>query len=68
MIILTKVSYDIESLVGVPVTNVAEVTQHEKGGCWVKHWNGTEIRTMVIKDSLVEVQSKIHTAKGHKHD
>lgn len=66
MLILQRTTHGKLTPIGVPVTNIAEVSPHEDGGCWVKYWNGTEIRTMVVNESLDEIQHKTFIAKGHE--
>lgn len=66
MIVLKRIRHDGEEVeIGVPVTNVSEVTQHKdaENRVWVKYWNGQEIRSMVVAGTVREVAAQVNQAR-----
>ena len=68
MIILNRVNTQSQIVqIGLQAANITEVTpKDENRTCWVKYWNGSEIRSMVVENNLDEIQHKVSIAKGIK--
>lgn len=66
MIVLKRITQDGgEVEIGVPVTNVSEVSPHKdaENRIWVKYWNGQEIRSMIVAGTVREVAAQINQAR-----
>lgn len=66
MIVLKRITQEGEEVdIGVPVTNISEVSPHKdaENRVWVKYWNGQEIRSMVIAGTVREVAELVHQAR-----
>lgn len=54
-------------LLGVPVNNIIEVNPKEDSSdCWLKYWDGKEVRTCVVVQSIEEIQYRMFIARHGK--
>jgi len=66
MIVFKRVTQDGDEIeIGVPLTNISEVSPHKevKDRVWVKYWNGSEIRSMVVIGTVEEIAVDVRRAR-----